>query len=142
MRTNTKSRPGDHIGMGLENRLGVGVENRMKQVVSRIPAQRPCAHHRARLLGLILTAVPFAIAGDAQACTVLAVLSSFASSSTVDCTGSTSNSGPGPGIGYGTINDINNTYEYSRRRDRLRGAFWLRNRPWRNVQQFWSGPRH
>src|SRR4051794_1355269 len=111
MRTNTKSRPGDHIGMGLENRLGVGVENRMKQVVSRIPAQRPCAHHRARLLGLILTAVPFAIAGDAQACTVLAVLSSFASSSTVDCTGSTSNSGPGPGIGYGTINDINNTYD-------------------------------
>src|SRR5216684_1666872 len=46
----------------------------------------------------------------AEACTVGALPSSFASGATVDCSGDTKNSSPDPKIGYGTFNDNNNTY--------------------------------
>src|SRR4051794_37916365 len=83
----------------------------MKQVVSIVPSQRPYARHRLRLLGLMLTLAPFALAGEAQAvCTP----AGSASNSIVVCSGlAVTNSGPDGVTGYGTGTDNNDTYTVS-----------------------------
>src|SRR4051794_25780050 len=80
MSRSTNRRPGDHVGMGSGNR--------MKQVVSVVPAQRPYARHRLRLLGLMLTLAPFAMIGEAQAACVQ-------TGSDVSCTGNSASFGTG-----------------------------------------------
>src|SRR5947209_10248560 len=88
----------------------MGLGNMMKREISNGLAQRPFARHRLGILGLALTLAPFAMIGEAQACTVGGVASASASNSIVDCTGLTANSAPSGTSGYGTNADINNTY--------------------------------
>ena len=84
----------------------------MKQVVSIVPSQRPYARHRLRLLGLMLTLAPFALADEALAvCTENGVASATgsASNSVVVCSGlAVTDSGPGGTTGYGALSDVNN----------------------------------
>src|SRR5689334_8518235 len=89
----------------------MGIE--MKRVVSNVAATRPFARRllRDHLFALTLTVAPWAMMAHAQAaCTVGGAASAFASNSTVDCTGATTNTAPGNNDGYGTGGDNNNTY--------------------------------
>ncbi|HKO71994.1 MAG TPA: autotransporter domain-containing protein [Bradyrhizobium sp.] len=66
---------------------------------------------RGHLFALTLTVAPLAMMAHAQAgCTVGGAASTFASNSTVDCTGTTTNTAPGNNDGYGTAGDDNNIY--------------------------------
>jgi Autotransporter beta-domain len=71
------------------------------------------------MLGLVLTLAPLTFASftfspfaidSAEACTVGGAASTFASNSTVDCAGTTTNSGPSGIDGYGSLADVNNIY--------------------------------
>jgi uncharacterized protein with beta-barrel porin domain len=65
---------------------------------------------RRHALMLALGLAPFAMAGRAEACTVDGSASSSTSNSVVDCTGTTTNTGPDGQEGYGSANDTGNHY--------------------------------
>jgi hypothetical protein len=65
---------------------------------------------RKYALALAVAIAPFVAIERAEACKVLGVASTSASSSVVDCSGATLNTGPGGVTGYGTAGDANNTY--------------------------------
>src|SRR5215218_10406546 len=81
----------------------------MKREVSNGLAQRPYARHRLRMLGLTLTLAPFGIAGEALAICTPPSPPAGISGQTINCTGTTTNQ-QGSGLGYGSLNDDNNTY--------------------------------
>jgi hypothetical protein len=92
----------------------MGMGNTMKREVSNVLAQRPYARHWLPMLGLALTLASFGLAGQAQAqCLANGNPSTFASNSTVVCSGTVLNAGSDAFTGYGSLADTNNTYTVS-----------------------------
>src|SRR5438270_10598195 len=83
----------------------MGLGNTMKREILNVAAQRPFARHRLGMLGLALTLAPFAMIGEAQA---LCSPNAPVNGAIVTCTGLTANQNGT--TGYGTLSDVNNTY--------------------------------
>src|SRR4051812_43182620 len=91
---------------------GIG-ELEMNRTVMNGFAQRQRARRwfgQGQTLALALASVSVVAIGRAEACTVGGVPSTFASGATVDCAGTTTNTGPGGATGYGGGGDNNNIY--------------------------------